>query len=322
MAFPINALILMVVLFLLLNALALRHAWRMTHLLPEGEGTPPMEDLSLLQKVVLMLDGLRVSKKANQSTPADEGLAYRTFRIPGRKREVLEVWHIPRSDSRGTVILFHGYGDPKDVLIPEAKEFHRWGFETFLVEFPASGGSTGLFTTIGFQEAADVAAAVRRINGMRTPGKLVLFGKSMGAVAIVRSIAHFQVKADGIILECPFDSFDSAVTNRFRIMGIPAWPLGHLITFWSEQVMGVPPEGFNVRRYARRVRVPALHIFGLEDQRATANQSMRLFRALAGEKYKIRFPESGHTRFLEDNPRRWRAGVQAFLIKTSGGTAG
>ena len=43
----------------------------------------------------------------------------------------------------------------------------------------------------------------------------------------------FGVRADAVVLECPFDRLLTTVEHRFELMGVPAFPLARLLTFWG-----------------------------------------------------------------------------------------
>ena len=111
-----SALLLLVV---LANALAYRHAWAMTHFAPDGSRTPPPERLSAAGKLGVLLTGGRLPRPVNDRTPDLAGLGYETHAIDGGPF-ALEAWYVPHPNPRGTVLLFHGYGGCKAGLLDEA----------------------------------------------------------------------------------------------------------------------------------------------------------------------------------------------------------
>ena len=109
-------------------------------------------------------------------------------------------------------------------LLPEAAVWRELGYDTLLVDFRGSGGSSGQVTTLGYLEAEDVAAAcnyARRQLGMT---RTVLYGISIGAAAILRAVARGDVDPAALVLECPFDRLLSTAQNRFAAMGVPSFP--------------------------------------------------------------------------------------------------
>src|SRR5262249_45805933 len=152
--------------------------------------------------------------------PGDDGIEY-------------EGWHIPCAESKGLVVLFHGYAACKCELLSEASALRELGYDTFLVDFRASGGSSGYETTVGYREADDVAAAVDYAQAQFGFSRVVLYGRSAGSAAILRAVSLNRVYPDGMILECPFDRLLSTVQHRFSAMGVPSFPAAQLLVFWG-----------------------------------------------------------------------------------------
>ena len=305
-------LLLLVGLFALMNALAICQAWRMTHFVEAGHPLEDPEEFTFLQRLWVLLTGLRVIRKRNEITPADERLPFRRVFMPLQGDGWIECWSIPRTRARGIVVLFHGYADKKENLIPEAKVFREFGFHCLLVDFPGAGGSSGRTMPIAHRDARDVA----RRKYPRVP--CILFGKSMGATSIIHAVARLGVRADGLVLECPFDSLLNAIKNRLRILNVPPVPFAQLVLFWAEAIERFPGLSFRPAEDARLVRVPTLLFYGAQDRLVTPEQSDHVFRSLAGDKWEVSFPESAHTRYLGDNERRWRVAVREHLDRVCG----
>ena len=146
----------------------------------------------------------------------------------------LAAWMIPAGDDdRVLVISFHGHAAEKSSLLTEARLMHELGYAVLLVDFRGSGESPGSVTTIGYREADDVAAAVIYARRVKPGIRIVLYGHSMGAVAILRAIAAGYVEPDGIIIEAVFDTMLNTVRNRFHAMRLPPFPAAEMILFWG-----------------------------------------------------------------------------------------
>src|SRR5579883_879461 len=206
--------------FVALNAVAFLHARAMTHFTGGGERTRKPEALSPGEKLRALFTGVHVPRPTNEATPASCGLPFETLRFPSTGGVELEAWRIPREGSRGRVLLFHGYAASKSSLVSVARELHDLGYETVLVDFRGSGGSSGSVTTLGVLEADDVASAVQR-TGTEAP---ILYGLSMGSAAILRAVHVHALAPRSIIIECPFGRMLDTVEARFALMGLPSFP--------------------------------------------------------------------------------------------------
>jgi len=299
--------------FVGLNGLAYLHARAMTHYAPGGVRTQRPEALTLLQKIKVLTVGVRLPRPANDKTPADFGLPSETVTFTGAHGLRLEAWLIKQPASRGTVLLFHGYGSSKSALLLAAQDFTRMGYDALLVDHFGSGGSAGNTTSIGYHEADDVAAAFRFVRE-REPGRpVVLYGVSMGAVAILRAVAAHGIAPEAVVLECPFDRLLTTAQNRFAAMGLPAFPAAPLLVFWGGVQGGFDGLGFIPAESARQVRCPVLVMHGERDPRVTLPQMEQLVQNLnPSRQFKV-FPGLAHQSYIAAAPDAWHGSVQDFL---------
>lgn len=295
--------------FVALNVVAYRHARAMLTFAERGVRPPSLHDMTLAQKLGVIVGGVTLPRPENGKTPADAGLAFRTHVIAGDGVQ-LEAWEIVHPQPRGTVLLFHGYAGAKASLLREAAAFHELGYTAILVDFRGSGGSSERSTTIGYTEADDVAAVVRWANGR---GPLVLFGQSMGAAAVLRAIAVHDLNPDALILESVFDRLLSTVRNRFELFGLPAWPVAELMVFWGGVQCGFSGFAHNPVEYARHSACPALVLHGTDDRHTKLAEGEAVFAALAGRKALSKFAGVRHTSLFGAAPEVWRAAVREFL---------
>jgi alpha-beta hydrolase superfamily lysophospholipase len=306
-----------------LNSVAYLHARAMSHFVPEGSRTPKPEQLGVFGKLRVLLTGVQLPRPINHGSPADMGLAFETVRIPSMRGIELEAWRLPAS--AGTdgplVLLFGGYGGSKDGLLNVAGEFLRLEAEVWMVDFRGCGGSTGNITSIGFHEAEDVSAAVRRAQQGSAGRKLVLFGTSMGAAAVLHAVHRGDVSPDGLVLECPFDRLLSTAANRFRLMKLPAFPFAQLLVFWGGFQQGFDGFAHNPADYAGSVRCPTLLLQGERDERVTLEQANRIAGNLGSHGRLVVLPGLGHQSYVAAQPEQWRNAVSTFLESMSSATS-
>lgn len=298
--------------FLWLNVVAYLHARAMTHFVPSGMRTGSPESLPLLRKAAVLVAGVTVPKPCNTVSPESIGLESETHRFVGGCGEI-EAWYIPREESRGIVLMFHGYASCKSVILPEAKVFHEMGYSTVLVDFRACGGSAGTDTSIGVYEADDVAAAYEYVREHWSDQPVVLFGQSMGGAAVLRAVAVHDLQPAAIVLECPFDRLIATVKNRFSVMGLPSFPFAQLLVFWGGVQQGFDGFGHNPMDYAREVSAPTLLLYGGRDRMVRPAEAERVFECLAGAKAAEQFSELGHESYVARETDRWRDAISSFL---------
>jgi hypothetical protein len=287
----------LVVLLALVNGLAFFGAYTLTHFNDS------------------MVPGLAFAPKPeNARNPADFGLDYATERIAINADEWLEAWRIPvYGESRGTVLLFPGNGGNKahQLMVP-AKEFHNLGFHALMVDFRGQGGSSGNSSTLGLREGEDVAYAVQHAAAIGLPKPYVLYGVSIGSVAILKAIDN-GLQPDAAILEMPFAYFMRAIKTRMRAQDLPTNGIAELLVFWGSIHHGYNGFQHNPVNYAQSVTTPTLILHGAQDRWTTVAEIEALYDNLQGPKELVIFPNAGHNLLATIDIEFWKQAIADFL---------
>jgi alpha-beta hydrolase superfamily lysophospholipase len=299
-------LLLLVVLF---NLAAYRQAYGLTHFQPDGAGP------TLWDGAARLWHGAPLPRPRNRHDPSAVGLPFEVHTFAGRAGR-LEAWYVPRPHAQGVVLLLHGYGGCKGQLLDEARAFHDLGYACFLLDFPGSGGSEGDATTIGCLEAVDVARAAEYVHA-HWPGRLILYGHSMGATAALRALAVEGVTADAAVLECPFDRLLRAVEARVGL-GPASGPIAWAMVFWGGVQHGFNGFEHNPVDYAARVRCPTLLQQGSTDHRVSVAEAELIFARLAGPRRLHVYEGVGHGSYVAEREAEWRREVGDFLKQFAG----
>lgn len=301
--------------FIGLNILAFQHARAMMVYAPDGPRTRSPEQLSIREKVKIILCGVHMPRPVDERTPTALAPSAEELFIPVRTNLFLSTWHCNSGPQSPLVILFHGYSTEKTSLLPEACAFLEMGCSVLLVDFRGSGGSSGHTATFGAEEAEDVAAVMNYIQQADRPhGPVILYGFSMGAAAIVRAIHEFQIAPDGIILAAVFDNMLQSIRNRFQSMGVPSFPAAELLVFWGGAQRGFNGFRLNPEADAVFVECPALVLHGRLDPRAKWDEGHRVWEALRSpRKTFVLFDTAGHESYWAVEGDRWHQAVSRFL---------
>lgn len=296
------------VLFVLLNIITAFHAWKFTHFYEAGNEAEVKTSKSAWQVTKEIFFGIKAMKKKNTAP----GTGFQVINLTTENKTNLEGWYTVGDSAKGTIILFHGHGSNKSGTNAEAAAFQKMGYHTLQMDFRAHGGSGGNTCTIGYNEGEDVKLAYDFIRN-KGEKKVVLWGISMGAAAITKSIHDHQLKPEKVILEMPFASILDAAESRIRLMHIPAEPLATLVTFWGGVENGF--WAFNIKPsvYAKDITAPVLLQWGKNDPRVSQAETDLIYNNITAPKQLVVYEQSAHESLCKKEKEKWVAAVSAFL---------
>ncbi|TCN57496.1 alpha/beta hydrolase [Flavobacterium circumlabens] len=297
--------------FIIMNTIAFFHAYKFTHFSnSKAEKTKSPEKLTSFEKAKILFFGVNNPKPKSTKFPSQE---YQTLKLQSNKE--IECWLIKTEKSKGTVILFHGYGGEKSLMIEKSDKFIKLGYSTMLVDFMGSGNSEGNQTTIGYKESEEVKTT---FDYLRQTGEknIYLFGTSMGAVAIMKSIHDDKIKPKAIILECPFGSMYETVYARFKRANAPTFPMARMLLFWGGIENGFWAFSHNPTAYAKSITCPTLLLYGQKDKSVSLTEINQIYANLKGSKKLNTYKDTGHENYLIKNKIEWVKDISGFLKST------
>jgi len=306
--------LLVVILFIAMNVIAIFQAYKFTHFVnPDPSIQKRSKELSTTDKIKILFLGIDNERPMDDSLPKQK---FETIKLQSNK--TIECWSIKTDSAKGTVILFHGYVDDKSKELNKSDVFLKLGYNTFLVDFMGSGGSEGNQTTIGYKEAEEVKTAYDYLikSGEKN---IYLYGTSMGAAAILKAINDYNIKPKGILIECPYGSLYQATVNRFKLMGVPSFPLAGMLVFWGGIENGFWAFSLKPTDYAKAVTCPTLLMYGGKDQKVIPEETNDIYSNLNGWKELKIYPLSAHEDYLIKYRERWTRDVNTFLKRVSSG---
>jgi len=135
--------------------------------------------LYLLQGRMVFLSDL--PGRALTASPNDIGLDYEDVSLTTRDNEVLHGWYVPAKNPAGVVLFLHGNAGNISHRLDSIKIFHELDLDVLIIDYRGYGQSSGSAseqgTYLDAQAAWDYLVDKRGI----APGKIVIFGRSLGA---------------------------------------------------------------------------------------------------------------------------------------------
>ncbi len=221
--------------------------------------------------------------------------------------------YLTRKNSRGTMLLCHGYrssgeGDFSCIL----ETYYQMGFDLLVIDQRAHLQSQGKYLTMGVRERQDVRSwCIWLLQRRGEKHRVVLDGISMGASSVLMAMElDLPRNVVGVVADCGFTTPREIFTHVMQTgVKLPTWLL------WGAELCcrvmaGFSIDGASTVEAVKRSELPLLMLHGKADDFVPCWMSERTFAAAASpDKQLILVPEAGHgLSFLAD-----RANVTAKL---------
>jgi len=300
--------------FILFNISAALYAHKLSHFYDDPSVQTNTANENVFSKTWRLFSGPKLSKSVITRTPS---FPYDTVTLKTNNGIYIDGWYA-KVDSlpKGTVILFHSLNNNKGQVLAEADEFRYMGYNVMMIDFRAHGNSGGNNTTIGVRESEEVKLAYEYVAKLGEK-KIVLWGSSLGAVTIAKAISEYALKPAGIILEMPFESLQTHLRARARMVGFggfPERPFGFFVTAW----MGIE-RGFNgykhkTTNYAKDITCPVLLQWGALDVYVLKSETDNIYNNIASSNKKlVVYDHANHESFVQNDPLKWKIEIGRFL---------
>ena len=303
--------------FILFNISASLYAYKLSHFYDDPSLQTVSQNENVFSKTWRLFSGYKYPKSVITQTP---GFPFDTVTLKTDNGIYIDGWYA-KADSavRGTVILFHGLSNNKGQVLAEADEFRFMGYNVMMVDFRAHGNSGGNNTTIGVRDSEEVKLAYDYVSKLGEK-KIILWGSSLGAVAISKAISDYSITPAGVILEMPFQSLQTHLRARARMIGFngfPEKPFAFFVTAW----MGIE-RGFNgykhkTTNYVDDIKCPVLLQWGALDIYVLKSETDNIYNAITSpDKKLVIYDHANHESFLQNDPLKWKIEVGRFLTGT------
>jgi pimeloyl-ACP methyl ester carboxylesterase len=204
--------------------------------------------------------------------PPDWGKVTDT-RIPALGGGTLELWRVdPDGETRGIVILAHGWGRNRDRMVHRARVFGSLGFTTVLHSARDHGGSSPRRFMNAVRFAEDIESVMVWLGR-----PVLLYGHSIGAAAAVIAAGRNPGLVQALFLEGCYAETKKGLRSLYRdynlVFGVL---LGPMIVFWMDLFYGFRMDAVSPARLVKTLRMPALIVHGEQDTSFPPAHALRL----------------------------------------------
>lgn len=234
-----------------------------------------------------------------EATPAAIGLEYETVRIGAEDGVELHGWFVPAEGSRGVLLFFHGNAGNVSHRLESIRLFNELRLSVFILDYRGYGESEGTPSEAGTRRDARAAWRYLTTERRERPGRIVVFGRSLGA-AVAAELAR-SVGPGAVILESAFTSVPDIAQEAY-------W---YLPARWLSRFE------YRTLDYARDIAAPLLVIHSRDDEIIPYHHGKAIFEA-AGEPKRLLTLRGGHNTAFVLSEHEYRRGIDRFLAETTG----
>jgi uncharacterized protein len=226
----------------------------------------------------------------------------------------LPVWVAePKSEPQGCVLLFHGRGGAHSVARMQFVQSR--GYAVLAPDFRAHGQAPDALSGFGYLEQEEVRVTLALARRLWPQTKIVAWGHSMGAAAIVFA-AEDTASLAGVILESTYSTLTRAFQNRFE-HHLPDWmfPLAYGPMFMAQIRSGLWLEDIQpIQEIKQFEPARVLFVHGEMDWRVQRSEHEAFLAALPGAEGLV-LPGIGHTDFFSAGGESYRKRIESQFEK-------
>lgn len=242
---------------------------------------------------------------SESKTPDLYGVDYENIRLITSDGIELAAWYTP-SENGALILVAHGHGDKRSVN--QYVMYAQNGYGVLAWDFRAHGESGGEMSTLGYNEALDVEAALDFVLQQEGVERIGAWGGSMGGVAVLE-VASRRVEIEAVVVDSAFstlqDEVKLAVTKKAFLP---------FIRFFAERETGVDLDLLRpVDRVEELSPRPIMIIQGEADRMIPADSAQRLYEAAGEPKYLWMEAGVKHVGMQSMHPEKYEEKVIGFF---------
>jgi len=229
---------------------------------------------------------------------------------------IVHGWWCPVPNANGAVLLLPGIRANRLSMVERARFLRHAGYSVLLIDFQATGESTGDHITFGWKESRDVIAGISFVRQTDPTVPVAIIGSSLGGVAAL--LATPPLKIDALVLGEVYPTIEIATRNRMEnYLGILGRTLTPLLLNQLQWRLGVSASQLRPIDHIGSVECPVLIISGENDRNTRATDTHMLAERARNPKEVWFVPNAGHVDLHRAARQEYETRVLAFLAKSA-----
>ena len=225
-------------------------------------------------------------------------------------------WWCPIQNANGAVLLLPGIRANRLSMVERARFLRRAGYSVLLIDFQATGETTGEHITFGWKESRDVLAAIDFVRQTDPITPVAIIGSSLGGVAAL--LATPPLKIDALVLEEVYPTIEIATRNRMEnYLGVFGRTLTPLVLNQLQWRLGVSASQLRPVDHIENVECPVFIVSGENDRNTRPTDTRMLFERARNPKEVWFVPNAGHVDLYRAARQEYEKRILPFLAKSA-----
>jgi len=240
-------------------------------------------------------------------------------RYPSASGSTIHAWLVSGRPGGGSVLLLHGAGENRRVMLARAAFLHAAGFTVLAPDFQAHGESPGAHETYGALERHDVQAGLAFLRACAPipDVRVGVIGISMGGAAVL--LDDGPIRPDAVVLESVYPTIHQAVADRLEVWLGPLGGFGPalapaLVRFVGDRI-GVAGDMLRPLDRIGGLTAPVFVLGGTADRFTRLDETRALYRRARAPKQLWEVPGAGHEDLLAFAGAEYERRVGGFLAR-------
>lgn len=178
------------------------------------------------------------------------------------------------------------------------------GYGLCVFDFSGCGKSDGEYSTLGWREQEDVEILVHILLQRYKATKIVLWGRSMGAVTALFYAKRHSMFVNSMVLDSPFSDIkvmvNDVVYENYKIPGALVNPILSFLSSTIKKKVNFDILELKPLEFAKTCSVPCMFIIGKEDHLVLPKRVKQIFDAYKGKKKYLVYSDGDHASSREE----------------------
>ncbi len=218
-------------------------------------------------------------------------------------------------DSNVWVIIVHGYSSQGREMSGTSKIFYNMGYNVLTVDLRGHGLSEGEYIGMGWDDRLDVIKWAKSIIEKDPESKIILYGVSMGAVAVMNATGEELPNNIKLVIEdCGYSSTWNIFSHQLKSsLNLPSRPFLDFANIITKIRAGYSFDDGSAIEQVAKSKIPILFIHGSNDTFVPSYMMEDLYNAAMCPKDKLIIDGAGHGQSKKVSPKKYWDKITGFI---------